>query len=551
MSDRRDRVVLAVAGLTLVALLARLLALSGRPFHWSEGRVGYWALRFFESGAFEYRPVAGGPLVYVLARWAFELGGVTDAVARTPVALIGGLLPAVALLFRGSLDDGETVAFAGLLAANPLLLYYSRFLSGHLPAAAFSLLALGGAIHYRRTGYTKSLYLGAGGLAAAFAGSWFTLASVLVWIVAGLFALDEARVRRSPDAAVETLRSGRPWLARHATPLARAFFVFLGVWYVFFAPRAPGLAPGLYDPTKVFAVAGAAFEGAIREFFEFRVVHRLNPRTPGRHGLVEYAVSIVRTLIETAPVTLTAGFLGFFSERYRENSRRLVAFGGYTVLWGVFVFAIAAPTTAPWVAVHLVPLAAIPAAVGVARVVGRLQSWTTPDDYGRVTLTVSLVVAVVAVGALPVAGAYDAPEHGSPFTQYAQPKDDPESILPQIETAIEGNDGIDVLYVAPRFYTRSEYDSPPIANADRNGWGNRLPLPWYFERADAEVGSAFNASYVGGDTPPVVVTVPSRAEAVGKRLDGDYTRVRLQMGLTYRNVTVFVEGVEFEQRRGG
>jgi uncharacterized protein (TIGR03663 family) len=545
MSDRRDRVVLAVGGIALLAVLARVIALSGRPFHWSEGRVGYWALRFFETGAFEYRPVAGGPLVYVLARWSFELGGVTDAVARTPIALIGGLLPLAALLFRGPLSDRETVVFAGVLALDPLLIYYSRFLRGDVPAAAFGLVALGGAVRYRTTGNRKMLYLGAGALAAMFASSGFAFAYPLVWLLGGLFALDEARVRRTPDIALETLRSGWDRIGDHATPLARALFVFLGVWFFFFAPRAPGLAPGLYDPTKILSVAGMAFEGVIEDFVSYRVTYRLNPRTPGRHGLTEYAVSIVKTLLATSLLTLGAGFLGFFSERYRDDTRRLVAFGGYATLWGVFVFAIASANTAPWVAVHVLPFAALPAAVGISRAISALGKRTSVEDYGRVTLSLSLVIAVVTVAGLPVAGAYAAPQPGLEFSQHAQPQDDPESILPNIRNATEGNEGVDVRYVGPRFYTQREYDSPPIADSDRAKWGNRLPLQWYFERADAEVDSVWNSSWLAGEQPPVVVTVPSRSEAVGKRLGGDYTRVRLRMGLQYRNITVFVRGGGF------
>ncbi|ERH11859.1 MAG: hypothetical protein J07HB67_00870, partial [halophilic archaeon J07HB67] len=81
MSERRDRTVLAVAGVTLLALVVRFVALDARPFHWSEGRVGYWALRFAETGVYDYRPVAGGPLVFVAARWAIGLFGASDAIA--------------------------------------------------------------------------------------------------------------------------------------------------------------------------------------------------------------------------------------------------------------------------------------------------------------------------------------------------------------------------------------------------------------------------------------------------------------------------------------
>ena len=549
MSERRDPV-LAVVGVTLLAFAVRFVALDARPFHWSEGRVGYWALRFAETGAYEYRPVAGGPFVYVAARWAIELFGASDAVARAPVALLTALGPLAALLFRGPLDDRETVALAGVLAFQPVVVYYSRFLRGDALAAVFGLVVLGGAVRYRRRDDWWGLSLAGGALAAAVAASGFAVAYLLVAPLAALFVLDEARVRGVPERARRTLFGDHDHppaherLAAHATPVARAVFVFLAVWYVLFAPRAPGLAPGLYDPTRIFTVAGAAFEGTVRSFWEYRVVYRLQPRTPGRHGLIEYALPLVETAIRVAPVTLAAGLVGFFTERYRSDTRPLVAFGGYATLWGVFVLAVAAPEPHPWVAVHLVAFAALPAAVGLARLASGLRRRARVDEPARVALALSVVVAAVAVAGPTLAAPYAPPERGSPFTQYAQPTDDPGELVPAVQRATANNTGVDVLYVAPRFDTRQEYDTPPIAEVDRERWGNRLPLQWYLERGGVETQSAFNLSYLplGAERVPVVVTTPRYADGVAGRLDGEYTRHRLQLGVHSRNVTVFVQG---------
>ncbi|MFD1526235.1 TIGR03663 family protein, partial [Halolamina salina] len=84
---RLDRVERGVVALAALALLARLVGLGTRPFHWDEARVGYWALRSLETGVYEYRPVAGGPFLYVVGRRLFALGLTSDAAARFPVAL--------------------------------------------------------------------------------------------------------------------------------------------------------------------------------------------------------------------------------------------------------------------------------------------------------------------------------------------------------------------------------------------------------------------------------------------------------------------------------
>jgi len=140
---RRDRTVQAVLAVTVLALVARLVWLGARVAHQDEARVGYWTLRFALSGRWEYRPIVHGPFVPILNRHVFGLVGASDLTARLVIAVVGGAAPAVALLYRGRLRDSETVALSLLLAANPVLLYYSRFMRQDVPLAVFMLAALG------------------------------------------------------------------------------------------------------------------------------------------------------------------------------------------------------------------------------------------------------------------------------------------------------------------------------------------------------------------------------------------------------------------------
>ncbi|MFB6194247.1 MAG: flippase activity-associated protein Agl23 [Halobaculum sp.] len=545
--NRRTRVRAAVVAVAVVGLVARVVALGGRPFHWEEARVGYWALRFAESGVYEYRPVTGGPLVYLLDRWTFALLGASDATARLPVALIGGLAPLIALTFRGPLRDGETVALAGVLAAEPLLVYYSRFLRGDVPAAVAGLLVVGALVRFRADDDGRWLSVAALALAVALAASGFAVAYPLVWLGAGLLTLDEARIRGAPDAAARSLSVGLERAVAAATPLARAGLVFLVAAFVLFAPRSAGAAPGLWSPTTWPAVADAAFAGALDRFVGYRVVYRLQPTTPGRHALIPYLAAVVRTLLAVSLVTCVAAAVGFFSERYAASRRRLVSFAGYAVPVGLFVFAVAARSRGPWIAVHILPLAAIPAAVAVARgwrvVRRRAKTTDRAADPARIALAVALVGGAVAVAAAPVAGVYTPPERGSPYVQYAQPADDPEELLPAMRAAIANTnsptDGVDVVYVGSRFDTSREYDRPPVQAADRRAWGARFPLPWYFERLDAAVTSVPDAGSLPAD-PAIVVTTPARAGGVAERLGRDYTRVRLQLAVYDRTVVVFL-----------
>ena len=171
-STRYDRVVVGVVAVAAVGVVLRVLGLGARPFHWDEARVGYWALRYLETGAFRYRPVAGGPLLYHLDRVAFAALGVSERVARLPVAALGAALPTVALLFRDRLDDAETVAFAAVLAVQPVVVYYSRFLRGDVPLALFGLAAVGFALRAWDRRRRRDAYAAAVAVALASSATW-------------------------------------------------------------------------------------------------------------------------------------------------------------------------------------------------------------------------------------------------------------------------------------------------------------------------------------------------------------------------------------------
>ncbi|QLG27487.1 TIGR03663 family protein [Halorarum halophilum] len=538
---RPDRVALAVAGLALLALVARFVALGDRPFHWDEGRVGYWTLRYLESGAYEYRPVAGGPFLYLVNRHVFGLFGATDTTARAVVALVGGLLPLAALLFRGALRDDETVALAGLLAFEPLLLYYSRFLRGDVPAAAFGFVAVGGAVRYRRTGERWALYLAAAAVALAFASSGFAVAYPVLWLAGGLLVLDEARVRGVPGAAVTRLRGSVVWYREHATPLARALFVFLGVFLLLFAPRAGGPGTGLFNPGTFPEVVTWTFAGSAERFSQLRIAARIDLGYPGGREFVPALAGYVRTLLATSWPVVVLGLLGFLGERYRRESRGIVAFGAYVAGLGVLFFAIASMYSETWAAVHVLPWLALPAAVALAGGARVLLARAEGADPARLVV-VLLVVAVVAAGAgTAVAGAYGPPEPRSPFAQFGQPADDPDAMLTAAEGAMAGNSaGPDVAYVGEELATGQEYDRPPVSPSDQAAWGARLPLQWYFERLDAEVTSVREPSQLANEAPPVVVTKPANRVAVTDRLGGGYEAFELRLGLWNRKVVVFV-----------
>ncbi|WP_348608468.1 flippase activity-associated protein Agl23 [Halobaculum rarum] len=542
-SSRLDRTVLAVAAVVALALVARFAFLGDRPFHWSEGRVGYWTLRYIDTGVYSYRPAAGGPVVYLVTRWAIELLGTSDAAARSAVALVGGLLPAAALLFRGPLRDDETIALSALLAGSPLFVYYSRFLRGDVLAAAFGLVVIGGVVRHRTTGARWPIYLAATALALALGSSGFAVAYLPLWLVAGAFVLDEARVDGVPAAAHARLAAGVAWLRAESTTLSRALFVFLGAALLVFAPRGGGADPGLWNPATLPAAVSFAFIEAPERFISLRVTARLTPPADG-NSFLPAVTGYARTLIATAWPVLAFGFVGFLRDRYSDDARGVVAFGAYAAGFGLLVFPIASMGVEPWTAVHVVPLLALPGAVGLAWAARALRSRARASDPAW--LVAALLVAsagFVGYGAT-AAGVYAAPEPGSEFGQFAQPSDDIDPMLAAAAAAIadsDGSNGADVAYVGDRLYTEREYALPPVDAADRDAWGARLPLQWYFERIDAETTSVRTAGGFGADTPPVVVTTPDRRVTVNTNLGDGYRQYDVRLGLWDRQVVVFVE----------
>ncbi|MCU4719094.1 flippase activity-associated protein Agl23 [Halapricum hydrolyticum] len=199
----RDPLVFAVVAIAIAALLARLFWLGYRTAHWDEARVAYWILRYEETGAFVYRSIIHGPFVHHATRPLFALFGPTDFYARLPVALVGGFLPLSALLFREHLRDHETVFLALLLALNPILLYYSRFLRSDVLVAAFMLTALGFLVRTYDTRDGRYLYPAALFLGFGIASKENALIYVLTWLGAGALLLDTAlfRPRTDPSGA--------------------------------------------------------------------------------------------------------------------------------------------------------------------------------------------------------------------------------------------------------------------------------------------------------------------------------------------------------------
>jgi len=545
--SRFDRVTAAVVAISVLALAARFVGLGTRPVHWDEARVGYWSLRFLDTGAFEYRPVAGGPFLYVVERHVLGLADATDATARAVVAVIGGLSPLVALLFRrrasstsspsrDRLDDIETVAMSLLLAVSPALLYYGRFLRGDLPLAVFGLVVVGCVVRLLDTDDAtvarRARYLGAAALAFAAATSAFFVGYLVCWLAAAALTVDQHRLvgagadaREHVTAAIERLRGS----TRSALG---AVGLFLLVHLYFYAPRTDGtIQPSL-------ATVEAAFVGALRKFYGVRVVGR---RQGGEHQLLPYLSAHVETLLAASVVVIGLAAVGFLVDRYgRGKTRPVIAFHAYWAGASLLVFPIITEESAAWLSVHTVAPAVIPAAAAVGLLVRYVSDSLDRDD--AVGVTVAALIALAIAGQLGVAvmgTAYGPTTPENPLVHHAQPADDLDPFVTDVSAAIAGNEGVDVLFYGSTFV--ANYDDDPDRPPASDAWGNRLPLPWYLERIGAETGGVRDASGLErmDSRPPVVVADVSQRSALSARLPG-YEASTYRLSLWDREVVVFV-----------
>ncbi|WP_049816587.1 flippase activity-associated protein Agl23 [Halorhabdus tiamatea] len=507
----------ALALVVLAALVARLVALDVRVAHWDEARVGYWILHTADTGWWEYRPIIHGPFVQHVTRWTFAVAGVSDFTMRLPVALIGSALPATALLFRSRLRDVETIALGVILAANPLLLYYSRFMRSDLPLAAFAFVTLGAIVAAIDTDRRRYLHLAA----IAFALALTTKENAVLYPVSWLGALTMLAVTavviayRAGDDPLESVT--RPGIAalRRFHSWRRTLLVLPGEMLVvlvfFYAPRSPesdaGLWSALADPALLPGVVWEATIGSAAAVVTWAAPDkRAHPdiSSLGDLGplLVSYAPFFAHFLAVIAVAAAATTIMALAGLRWRR--RPIVTFCGWWALSGVVGYPYVADIKAPWLAVHVVVALAIPAAVGLVVVHDRLrQARLDGRDVATVGLAALLVTSGVFVVGSSAVVTYQQPPHGlNIVAQGGQPGGDVRPVLDNIQTVAGDDDIPDVLFYGDLAVDNESYNDRSGAAAN---WYYRLPLPWYTETANATVISAPDLESLPADPPPIVI----------------------------------------------
>lgn len=557
-SRENRRLFLAVAAATVLALLARFVLLGDRVAHWDEARVGYWILDFMRTGNYYYRPIIHGPFFHHANNLVFGLVGPSDYSMRIVAALIGGLLPLSALLFRGRLRDTEVVALSLFLAANPILLYYSRFMRGDIVVGGLMLIGFGflvRGIDTRRPWYLLPALVS---MALGFTAKENALAYLAAWAGATVLLLDHRLLRARDregvswgDVAVdEAHRAGRA--LRSALPqFVVSLFAFLLVIVFFYAPRGDVPSNGRFyrycgrtqHPVDMSRVVGfdevLARPGAIPDVvlaatlgsFDVFTCQWVGGAVEGGNAYLPFFGDLVLTVGYGAGALSVLAVIGFVADRYGEaGPRDLVMFAFYWGAASLVGYPIITDIKAPWAAVHVVLPLAIPAAVGAALIFRWGTEALADDDRVSVALAFGLLLLVTGqVAGAAVYTSYAAPQsRDNELVQYAQPEGRMHPTLDRMAEHAAANDqGPDVL-VYGDYFVDGDTEATRLPACAK--WFNSLPLPWYWEKDGVDVACANSSEQLNqslsGEQPPVVITRASNRRQVAQKLGDGYQSSR-------------------------
>jgi len=552
--DRYERLTLGrvVVAIAVVAVVLRVVSLGPRTAHWDEARVAYWAYFYTETGSLAYHWEEHGPFVQLTAGWLFEYLGVTDFAARLPVAIVGGLLPLAALLYREHLRRSETIALALFLAFNAVLLYYSRFMRSDLLVATFMFVGFGLLVRYYDTRKVRYLLVAGVFVGLGFASKENAIVYVLTWLGATALVVDQSlHSPASPDSGLDRVRANldhyREILntAVYRADYAIGFVLtFVLTSVVLFAPRGQGLDGRRYtdpdadpvtlgsvfqNPTELLALAdeslGTAYSGYMDWFGE--------SEETTLDTYLSFLFDYVMVLVEYAPLLTAFAVAGIVIERYaRDHSRTLVMFMAYCGVASLIGYPAGSHIQgdSAWLSTHVIVPLAIPAAVGLSWTYRRgreLLERRSDSVNPLVVLVVVLLLVGVWAWFVPVQSVYvDDTAEDSRLVQFAQPHSDLGPLTETMTDISNEHDGTDVVFFGGldddgefaaansliRHDVTGDFEGQWRVEPVCTDWGTTQPLNWYLAVAGADGACEDSATAleenVTAETVPMVVTAP-------------------------------------------
>ncbi|MFC7072936.1 flippase activity-associated protein Agl23 [Halovenus rubra] len=582
--DRYESLTLfrVVGAITLLAIVLRLVALGARAAHWDEARVAYWSYFYTDTGASAYHYEEHGPLAQLAAARMFEFFGVNDFTARLPVAVVGGVLPLSATLYRKHLRRTETVALAVLLALNPVLLYYSRFMRSDVLVAAFMFTAFGLLVRFYDTRKVRYLLVAGVVFGLGFGSKENAIIYLLTWggalgVLADQYLHRPASETTGLDHVTE--RFGTYWNSLKAAAYRidyaiAGFLSFVATLVVVFAPRGQGKerrfnpttdadpvtlkdavgSPGQV-PTLVDETLNEAYSGYIEWFAQ--------SEGTTLDTYISFLGDYVTILIEYAPLMTAFALLGIIFERYAsEHSRALIMFMSYCGVASLVGYPLGSHIQGDsgWLSVHVIIPLLVPASVGVAWTYDRIRELVAKRSVNPVVVVAVLVLLVGVWGwAIPAQAVYlNDTADDNELVQYAQPASDLGPLIESMEEVAAENQGTDVmLYYGEKNQSYEDGEALVHRNISRSFagdwqveptcsvWGESQPLNWYFSvtgsQADCERSPTQLASSVTDGDIPIVITVPGDSTVPENAFDDSYTKQSYYLRNVGEEVVVYTQ----------
>jgi len=435
-------------GIALTALAIRLAALTHFPLNEAEAAQSLAALSVYHGDI----PAGNySPLLTTLMSGAFVLFGATDWAARLVNVMLGVALVLLPLGLRRELGRGGALIAALLLAVSPAPLFWSRTISGDVPAAVGAMLIVVGGARWLADNRAGGLYAIAGGLAMLLTGApvgFSALAALGLLLVVIWFSnksIGQSITQKLADFGPDARQAG--WfglglllalataITFNLTGLA-AVSTNLTAWLGQFGLTVQSgsalpaiILIGLYNPLLgVFGLAGAAMAVRRRNWFNWLaliwavVAASMDAMMGGRTGGQVLLVAVPLTLLAAQAVNALVEDWRAHAEADKDG---LLAVIGLVVSVFVYVslmtWSKCAPAQAGCETAWILPVSGITLIVGLAVVFG---AWYGPAMARRGLGVIALATAAVLTLGLSVRlafGPLDAPAPSSRCSSYPPP----------------------------------------------------------------------------------------------------------------------------------
>lgn len=489
-SPSRQATPAILLGIAVASVVLRLVLLGHRVAHWDEARLAVQILHFTRTGTYSYNPLFHGPFIFHADDLAFKLFGVSDFTMRVPMALIGGVLPLAAWLYRDYLSRDELICLALLLSGNPILVHYSRFARSDILVATFMFAALGFLLRAYHTGNTRYVVGSAAMLALGTTTKENFLLYLAAWLSTSLLLSTWGSWRHQDRNGMPALRANLKQVlsGAWARNLSLSVLVFLVIVLEIYLPRNVhqlSLWALILAPERIGEILTAGLLSPAGRAISYWV---LGTGHVG-HSYLGFLALLLGLLVAGAAATL--GLAGWTIARV-WNDRWIVRFTTVWAVLSVLGYPYATDLMSGWIALHVLLPLTIPAAIGLAG----LTRTVMERDSRRANVAFAAVYCYLGIAVLLTS--FVAP--GAMYNPIAQPSQMSTQARPAMHTIASqpADSGIDVGYVGSYW-----------AN-----WNHRLPLPWYVAQANASSIQVNSVAGLSGKQPSVLVTTPSKQSDV-------------------------------------